>query len=159
LLDVDAQPATMVDVCPTTQPLRERLIAALIPDAVERRELATPAPLPMLPALRRIEQAGSAALLVVTARMDRSGRVHERILLRALSWEPGQRLEMDTLRGVIAVAATSTGPHVIDARGAFGLPAGLRHLYGIGPGSPLVLAAVADPARRNRSRFSRRVPR
>lgn len=134
----------MVNVRPTTQPLRERLIAALIPDAVERQDLAAPAPLPMLPALRRVEQAGSTALLVVTARMDRSGRVHERILLRALGWEPGQRLEMDTLHGLIVVAPASTGPHVVDARGAFGLPASLRHLCGIEPGSPLVLAAVAD---------------
>jgi hypothetical protein len=55
----------------------------------ERLLAATPlllvAQLLLLPILlARVEQAGSAALLVATARMDGSGRVCERLLLRAL---------------------------------------------------------------------------
>jgi hypothetical protein len=87
---------------------QERLIAALIPDAVEHPELVAPVPLPLLP----------------------------------LGWEPGQRLEMDTLHGVIVIAASRAGPYVIDQLGAVRLPAALRHLCGIGLGPPLVLAAV-----------------
>jgi hypothetical protein len=133
--------------------VQERLIAALVPNAADRPEVVAPAPLPMLPTLRRVTDAGSAALLVVTARMDGSGRVHERILLRTLGWEPGHRLDIDTLHGVIVIAANPTGPHAVDHRGALQLPAALRHLCGIEPGPPLVLAAaipaqvvVAHPA-------------
>jgi hypothetical protein len=122
--------------------VQERLIAALVPDAVGHPELVPPVPLPMLPAFQRVEQAGSAALLVVTARMDHSGRVHERILLHALGWEPGHRLDMDIAHGLIVVAAAPTGPHAVDPRGAVRLPAALRHLCGIKPGPPLVLAAA-----------------
>jgi hypothetical protein len=123
--------------------VRERLIAALVPDAAEHLELMPPAPLPMLPALRRVERAGSA-LLVATTRMDRSGLVHERLLFRALGWEPGHRLEMDIVHGLIVVAAAPTGPYVIDDRGALRLPAPLRHLSRIEQGPPLVLSAVVD---------------
>jgi hypothetical protein len=132
-----------VSLISRTRPGRpqERLIAALVPDAVEHPELVPPAPLPLLPALRRIGDAGSA-LLVVTARMDHSGRVHERLLLRALGWQPGHRLEMDLLHGLIVVAAAPAGPHAVDPRGALRLPAALRHLCGIEPGPPLVLAAA-----------------
>jgi hypothetical protein len=134
----------VVSLIATIRPgqVRERLIAALVPDAVEHPELVPAAALPMLPALRRVEQAGSAALLVATARMDGSGRIHERLLLRALGWEPGQRLEMDIAHGLVVVAATPTGPHMIDHRGALPLPAQLRHLSRIEPGPPLVLAAA-----------------
>lgn len=46
------------------------------------------------------------SLLVSTCRMDRSGRIHEHILLRELGWEPGDRVDIDTIHGMI-----STPPH------------------------------------------------
>jgi hypothetical protein len=128
---------------PRSGRVRERLIAALVPDAAAHPELVPPAPLPMLPALRRIEQTSPATLLVATARMDGSGRVHERLLLRALGWEPGHRLDMDIVHGLIVAAAAPTGPYVIDDRGALRLPAQLRHLCGIEPGPSLVLVLTA----------------
>ncbi|MFL6143532.1 MAG: hypothetical protein ACJ72N_16910 [Labedaea sp.] len=118
------------------------MIAALIPDTVGLAEAASPVALPLLPAVRRVERAGPVALLVATARMDRSGRVGERLLLRALGWGPGQRLDMDTMHGMIVIAAAPEGAYVVDARGAVTLPAALRHLCGIEPGLPLVLAAA-----------------
>jgi hypothetical protein len=122
--------------------VRERLIAALVPNAVERPESVPAAPVPLLPALARVQHAGPAALLVATARIDGSGRVCERLVLRALGWQPGQRLAMDALHGLIVVAAVPDGPCVVDGRGAVGLPAPLRRLCGIKPGPPVVLAAV-----------------
>jgi bifunctional DNA-binding transcriptional regulator/antitoxin component of YhaV-PrlF toxin-antitoxin module len=62
--------------------------------------------------------------------------------LRELGWEPGTRLDMDTLHGMILIAVTPTGHHMIDHRGAIKLPAGLRRLCGIEYGQPLVLAAA-----------------
>jgi hypothetical protein len=74
--------------------------------------------------------------------MDRSGRVHERLLLDKLGWHPGRQLDMDTLHGMILIAATPAGQHTVDARGAIAPPAALRHLCGIEHGPPLVLAAA-----------------
>lgn len=102
-------------------------------------------PLPVLPALSTLDNLSPAVLLVSTARMDRSGRVHERILLRELGWAPGTRLDMDTLHGLILIAAAPTGQHgqhAIDDRGAIKIPAALRRLCGIEYGPPVVLAAA-----------------
>lgn len=120
---------------------RERLIAALVPDMLERRP--PPARLPPLPALGLPVPAGPD-LLVGTARIDRSGRVHERAVLRALGWEPGRRLAIDTVHGLIVLAPDQAGQHVVDHRGAFTLPAAARRMCGIEPGPALVLAAAVQ---------------
>jgi hypothetical protein len=75
------------------------------------------------------------------ARIDRSGRLHERRLLRALGWTPGQRLALDVVHGLIVMQPTPTGPHVLDSRGALRLPTAARQMCGIDPGPPVVLAA------------------
>lgn len=81
-------------------------------------------------------------MVVSTTRMDCSGRIQERLLLRELDWQPGRRLELDTLHGMIVIAATPHGRHVVDRRGGIGLPAALRRMCGISGGPPLVLAAA-----------------
>jgi hypothetical protein len=124
--------------------VRERLIGALVPDALSPRGEGVSVPSSVLPAPRSLHDLTSAALLVSTARMDRSGRVHERILLRELGWDPGRRVDMDTLRGVILIAAAPAGQHgehVVDHRGAIKIPAALRRLCGIEYGPPVVLVA------------------
>ena len=122
--------------------VRERLIGALIPDTLGPGNEDARVLLAVLPTLRRLDNLHPTALLVSTSRMDRSGRVHERILLRELGWDPGSRVDMDTMHGMILIAATPTGQHIIDHRGAIKLPASLRRLCGFEYGPPLVLAAV-----------------
>jgi hypothetical protein len=102
-------------------------------------------PLPAPPPVAALLPGGSDTLLIGTARIDRSGRVHERALLRALGWGPGHRLDLDSIDGLIVVASVPAGRHVIDGRGGLPLPAAARRMCGIKPGPPLVLAAaVAD---------------
>lgn len=122
--------------------VQERLIGALIPDALGPHADSVPVPMPVLPALYRLEHVASVSLLVSTCRMDRSGRIHERLLLRELGWEPGGRVDMDTIHGMILIANTPTGQHTIDHRGAIKLPSTLRRLCNITYGPPLVLAAA-----------------
>lgn len=122
--------------------MQERLIGALIPDALGPRGDSVPVPMPVLPALHRLEHVASVSLLVSTGRMDRSGRIHERLMLRELGWEPDDRVDMDTIHGMILIANTPTGQHTIDHRGAIKLPATLRRLCNIKYGPPLVLAAA-----------------
>jgi hypothetical protein len=66
--------------------------------------------------------------------MDRSGRLHERVLLSALGWGPGHRLGMDTVGGLIVVAPDPGGLHAIDRRGGLSLPAAARRMCRIEPG-------------------------
>jgi hypothetical protein len=122
--------------------VQERLIGALIPDALGTHTETTTVPLPTLPTLSRLHTIEPTALLVSTTRMDRSGRIHERILLHQLGWQPGTRLDMDTMYGMVLIAADPTGHHIIDHRGALSLPVAMRRLCGIECGPPLVLAAA-----------------
>jgi hypothetical protein len=120
---------------------QEQLIAALLPDVHAEPPPLSPAPLPTLPT-PVLPTGGSAdGLLVGMARIDRSGRLHERRLLRALGWVPGQQLALDVVHGLIVVQPAPTGPHVLDHRGALHLPAAARRMCGINPGPPVVLAA------------------
>jgi hypothetical protein len=122
--------------------VQERLIGALIPDALGSRADSVPAPMPVLPALSQLDHVAPVSLLVSTCRMDRSGRIHERLLLRALGWEPGDRVDMDTMHGMILIAVAPAGQQMIDDRGAIKLPSTLRRLCNIVYGPPLVLAAA-----------------
>jgi hypothetical protein len=103
--------------------VQERLIGAIIPDALAPHAASVPAPMPVLPALRRLDDVAPVSLLVSTCRMDRSGRLHERLLLRELGWELGDQVDMDTIHAMILIANTPAGLHIIDDRGAIKLPA------------------------------------
>lgn len=126
---------------PRPWPPREQLIAALMPD-VERKPMPQVLPLPMLPTLALPRVSDPDTLLIGAARVDRSGRIHERRLFGALGWAPGHVLELDAVHGVIVIASVPGGRHRVDRRGAIALPAAARHLCGITFGPPVVLAAA-----------------
>lgn len=73
---------------------------------------------------------------------DRSGRVTERGLLRALGWYPGHRISIHPRAGMLIVASALAGPQVVGSRGELPLPAIARQMCAIAPGRPLVLAAL-----------------
>jgi hypothetical protein len=102
--------------------VQERLVGALIPDARGPHTDSIPAPMPVLPVLLRLDHVVPVSLLVAICRMDRSGRIHERLLLRELGWKPGARVDMDTMHGMILIGAAPAGQHIIDYRGAINFP-------------------------------------
>ena len=92
----------------------EQLIAALLPDVIAPQPTPLPAPMPSLPAPSPPRLPDPDTLLLGTARLDRSGRVHERTLFRALGWEPGHKLTIDTVDDLIVVSSVAGGGHRID---------------------------------------------
>ena len=63
---------------------REQLIAVLAPDSTQRRP---PCP-PVYSARPRLPVESGPDLLIGAVRIDRTGRVNERLLFRALGWHP-----------------------------------------------------------------------
>lgn len=124
---------------PDRQP-PERLVDALVPSAEPNHSGIAPAVLPVLPAAR-LPTGGAAGLLLDVARLDRSGRLSARGLLRALNWRPGHRLDIDVLHGAVVVTATATGRHAVGGRGELALPLATRQMCAITPGPPVILAA------------------
>jgi hypothetical protein len=121
----------------------EHLITALLPDVHAEPPPHSPAPPPTLPT-PTLPTSSVDGLLVGMARIDRSGRLHERQLLRALGRMPGHRLTLDVVHGLIVVQSAPAAPHVLDHRGALHLPAAARRMCGIHTGPPVMLAAAVS---------------
>jgi hypothetical protein len=118
----------------------EQLITALVPARLAGGGPPSPAPLPMLPAPGLPAGTAPGDLLVETARLDASGRLTARPLLRALGWGPGHRVDIAVIEGVLG--STPAGLHVVGDRGELGLPAPARQMCGITPGLPVLLVAA-----------------
>src|SRR6185369_2508664 len=90
-------------------------------------------------------QPSASGVLFDIARLDSSGRLSSRGLVRALGWRPGQRLDVTAVGPCITVSASTTGRHNVTARGELSLPAPARALTGIGLDQRVLV--TADPAR------------
>jgi bifunctional DNA-binding transcriptional regulator/antitoxin component of YhaV-PrlF toxin-antitoxin module len=116
------------------------LLAALVPGP-PHHELTDHLLLPALPApqLPLFDQA--AQLQLGMARLDWSGRLHQRTLLHTLGWSAGDTLELTVLDTAILITASSTGLHTLGPSMELTIPATARRLCGIAEGSRVLLAA------------------
>ena len=119
----------MTAMLPTFSAISEQLITAVVPPPSAR-----PAPeaalLPMLPDRRLPIEAHHVPLLDL-ARLDRSGRVSARALLKLLGWRPGHRLTVDAVRGALVLTPAAHGAHLVGSRCDLALPFAPRTLCGI----------------------------
>jgi hypothetical protein len=128
----------------TRSHVSEQLIGVLIPPTARRRP-PPPAPLQTLP--NPVRPTGGRAGLFDVARLDTSGRLSSRALVRALGWPAGQRLDVVAGGHSIHVTTSATGPHAVTARGEVSLPAPARALTGISADEPVLLTADPDGGR------------
>ena len=96
----------------------------------------------MLPAPGLPAGTAPGDLLVGTARLDASGRLTARALLRALGWGAGHRVDIAVSEGVLVVRSNPAGLHLVGDRGELGLPAAARRMCGITQGPPVLLVAA-----------------
>jgi bifunctional DNA-binding transcriptional regulator/antitoxin component of YhaV-PrlF toxin-antitoxin module len=80
----------------------------------------------------------------VVSAVDKSGRVADRNVVRAMGWAPGTRVSIRERDGTILVAPACDGVHRIDDRGHLLLPLAVRRWCHLTAGDRLLLAA--DPA-------------
>ncbi|MGC4834844.1 hypothetical protein ACLQ3D_10115 [Micromonospora vinacea] len=116
----------------------EQLVEALVPTPLPVVS-PEPAPLPTLPAPAARTSDG---VLFDVGRPDAAGRVTARALLRALGWTPGLTLHVDVVTDAILITPAAEGAHAVGTREELPLPAAARHLCGIAPGEPVLLAAL-----------------
>lgn len=124
---------------PDKSPWREQLIAAVVPETVFPHPLAAP-----LPALPSPVPSNLSRDLLTIGRPDRSGRVVSQSLLRALAWQPGDRIIIDVSHGTVVVRLDSRRPQVIGPRGEIPVPAAVRTMAGLAPHHPVLLAALIE---------------
>jgi len=75
------------------------------------------------------------------ARLDWSGRLHQRSLIQTLHWAPGHSLDANVIDGTILVTDSPTGLHTLGTNSELTIPAAARRLCGIADGSRVLLAA------------------
>jgi hypothetical protein len=98
------------------------------------------APLPVLP-IRRVPVDPQALPVLDLARLDRSGRLSARAVLRGLGWRAGHRVAVDVVRGLLLVSSAVAGAYAVGSRGDLALPATARALCGLTVGEMVVVAA------------------
>ena len=96
-------------------------------------------PLPSL-----ISRRTSTVIYGLSAVDDR-GRVADRLVMRALGWSAGLRLDIHETAGVLTVLTDPNGDYQVTGQGHLRLPTPLRHRCGLAAGDRVLLAA--DPER------------
>jgi bifunctional DNA-binding transcriptional regulator/antitoxin component of YhaV-PrlF toxin-antitoxin module len=115
----------------------EQTTPLFVPAVPGRRVTIAVGQIPVLTPPPRLDVT---AVLIGAATVDRSSRVSERLLIRALGWRPGDGLNSTLDYGTIRMHRSADGPHRIDERQQIYLPASLRGLLAIGIGDRVLLA-------------------
>jgi bifunctional DNA-binding transcriptional regulator/antitoxin component of YhaV-PrlF toxin-antitoxin module len=123
-----------------SEPVRERLLAALVPGPAHHDAIDRP-PLPALSAPQLPPLDPSTDLHLSMARLDWSGRVHQRALLQTLGWTARDTLDIIVVDTAILITPSPTGLHTLGPNTELTIPAAARHLSGIADGSRVLLAA------------------
>jgi hypothetical protein len=119
------------------------LIAPVIPSSAVARPARAPAAARTLPLTVPLVRPRALARDVVYGldRVDRSGRVADRPVTRALGWHDGDRLTLTASAGVVTARRDPSGLVILPPRSCVPIPATLRYRCGLLPGDPVLLAA------------------
>jgi hypothetical protein len=120
----------------------ERLIGALIPPPTRRSAPPGPVEVPALPRLRLPADAWSEPFLLDAVRLDASGRFCSRLLLAALAWAPGHRVDLRVGVDAVVIGSCAVGRQAVGNRGELTLPVSARMLAGFDAVAGVVLVAV-----------------
>jgi bifunctional DNA-binding transcriptional regulator/antitoxin component of YhaV-PrlF toxin-antitoxin module len=124
----------------TPEPAARDIVAALAlplsPVAAEPLR-----PLPLFD-LRRLSR--DTTMLYGVGRVDASGRVSDREIVRALGWRPGDRLEVVPALGAIVILSAPEGLLSVPVRPCIVIPAAARRLHSIETGDHVLLAAAPE---------------
>jgi bifunctional DNA-binding transcriptional regulator/antitoxin component of YhaV-PrlF toxin-antitoxin module len=77
--------------------------------------------------------------------VDKSGRVADRSIVRALGWAPRTRLDIREHSGIVVARPAADGVHRVDDRGHLRLPLAVRRWCRLGAGDRVL--CTADAAR------------
>lgn len=125
-------------------------LPAVVPPVVlaDRRErlpqgaapLSARPPLPLMALSEK--RAGSAVYGLST--LGAGGRVADRVIMSALGWTPGSRLDIRVSRGLIAIFGDDRGVFRVSTQRFLHLPVAARRWCELSPGDRVLLAAYPE---------------
>lgn len=98
-----------------------------------------PRPLPLI-GLHQLSR--DTTLLYGVGPVDASGRIKNSDIVRALGWQPGDKLEVITGLGGIVIFSSHDGLFTVPAKPCIVIPAAARRIHDIQPGDHVLLAAA-----------------
>ena len=101
-------------------------------------------PLHPLPLTSLHQPFRDTTMLYDVARVDESGRISNRDIIRALGWQPGDKLDVLPALGGIVILASPDGLHTMPAKSCIAIPAAARRLHNIETGDHVLLAAAPE---------------
>jgi hypothetical protein len=119
------------------------LIAPLIPPRTRpgAREHGRPATARRLPLAAALQvPAVPDDVVYGTGRMDESGRVGDRAMIGVLGWQPGDRLTLTAVAGVMVARRDPAGMVTMPTKPYLVIPAALRRRCGLRAGDHVLLA-------------------
>ena len=118
----------------------QQIVAALaLPPYPAPAEPLRPLPLASLHQLSR-----DTTMLYGVGRVDESRRVSNRDIIRALGWQPGDKLDVIPALGGIVILASPDGLLTMPAKPLIVIPTAARRTHNIETGDHVLLAAAPD---------------
>jgi bifunctional DNA-binding transcriptional regulator/antitoxin component of YhaV-PrlF toxin-antitoxin module len=118
----------------------QEIVAALsLPLSLPSAEPLRPLPMVNLHQLSR-----DTTMLYGVGRVDASGRVSNRDIVRALGWQPGDKLEVVPALGGIVILSSADGLLSVPVKRDIVIPAAARRLHNIETGDHVLLAAAPE---------------
>jgi len=105
---------------------------------------ASPEPLRPLPLAELHRVSRDTTMLYGVGRVDASGRVSNRDIVRALGWQPGDKLEVIPAPGGIVIFSSAHGLLSVPFKSHIVIPAAARRLHNIKAGDHVLLAAAPE---------------
>jgi bifunctional DNA-binding transcriptional regulator/antitoxin component of YhaV-PrlF toxin-antitoxin module len=105
---------------------------------------ASAEPLRPLPLINLHQLPRDTTMLYGVGPVDASGRVKNSELVRALGWQPGDKLEVIPSLGGIIIFSSPDGLFTVPFKPCIVIPAAARRIHNIQPGDHVLLAAAPE---------------
>lgn len=126
---------------PTRTEPNERPVPLIVPPETVPHTVGEVLPLPTMPT-----PPPDKSVVLGLAAVDHSGRVRDRVVLAALRWGPGDRINTSVRENSLLLRRAESGVS-IDARGRVFLPLAARSLLGIAVDERVVLVGAPQQQR------------
>ena len=105
---------------------------------------ASAEPLRPLPLFSLHQLSRDTTMLYGVGPVDASGRVKNSDIVRALGWQPGDKLEVIPALGGIVILSSPDGLFTVPLKPCIVIPAAARRIHNIKPGDHVLLAAAPE---------------
>ena len=105
---------------------------------------ASAEPLRPLPLIGLHQLSRDTTMLYGVGPVDASGRVKNSDIVRALGWQPGDKLEVISGLGGIVIFSSPDGLFTVPVKPCIVIPAAARRIHDIQPGDHVLLAAAPE---------------